>query len=57
MIREIKLTISTPEGVDCTEQEFQQWVRYITNYSSYISIANPLRLYGLEPDDIDIPPC
>jgi len=51
MTREITITVTAP--VDCTDQQFKEWVMFEVGYGSSISIDNPLHEYDLEADVIN----
>ena len=56
MTKEILIKVSTPEGVECTDKEFKDWVLYELGCVGGISISNPLSDYELEADEVYIRP-
>lgn len=56
MTKEIVVKVSSPEGVECTDKEFEEWVNYCLGKAGGISCANKLSEYDLEADDIYIRP-
>jgi hypothetical protein len=56
MTKEILIRVSTPEGIECTEREFKEWVLFnLANNSSYSS-GNKLIEYEFIADDVYIRP-
>jgi len=52
MTKTIEITVST--DVECTEEEFKEWVEYSLGYSSQIKIANPLSDEPFEASSVHI---
>lgn len=52
MTKEVRFTVTAP--VECTDEQFKEWVEYCTGYSASISMSNPLHEYEMEPFLIDI---
>jgi len=52
MTKEVTITVTAP--IECTDEQFEEWVRYCTGYTNSISLSNPLYVYGMEAYDIDI---
>ena len=49
---EITITIQEPD-IDCTQEEFSEWLYYELGYSGSIKILNPLADEQLEITDIN----
>ena len=56
MTKEILIRVSTPEGVEFTEQEFKQWVLFNLTKDSFSSDTNNLLQYEFIADDVYIRP-
>ena len=52
MTKEIRLMVKSP--VECTDEQFQEWVEYCFGHRGGISVENPLHGYDLEVSDIDV---
>jgi len=52
MIKEITITVLSP--VDCTDEQFQEWVEFCLGYRGGMSVENPLHEYDLEVSNVDI---
>lgn len=48
MIIEREVTITVVAPVECTEEQFDEWVKFCTGYSGSISADNPLAEYDIE---------
>lgn len=51
---EKKITITVKAPIECTEEQFEEWVKYSVHYTSDISLSNPLHEYELEVEEIEI---
>lgn len=49
MEKEITITVVAP--VECTDEQFDEWVRFSVGYTGQISIDNPLADYSMEAHD------
>ena len=52
MEKEIRINVAAP--VECTDEQFQEWVEFCLGYSGSISMENPLYGYYLEAKDVDV---
>lgn len=52
MTKEITITVTAP--VECTDEQFNEWVMFNTGYTASISVDNPLCDEPLEAETIDI---
>ena len=52
MEKEIRVTVSAP--IECTDEQFEEWVKYCLGYTGQISLENPLHEYDLEAKDVDV---
>ncbi len=52
MEKEVRINVVAP--VECTEEQFQEWVEYCLGYRGSISMQNPLHEYDLEAKDVDV---
>lgn len=52
MTREVALTVTAP--VECTEEQFEEWVKFCTGYHASISTDNPLSEWDMEADLVDV---
>lgn len=52
MEKEIRITVVAP--VECTDEQFQEWVEFCLGYVGSISTENPLHEYDLEAKSVDI---
>ena len=51
MKKEITITVIAP--IECTEQQFEEWVEFCVHYNGHISMSNPLHEYDIETSDIN----
>ena len=56
MTKEIVITVSTPDGVICTDKEFKDWVEFMVGYRNDLQLINPLSDYDLGSDDVYVRP-
>lgn len=52
MTREISITVTVP--IDCTEEQFEEWVYAELGYRGGVSLENPLCEYDLEAEQVSI---
>lgn len=52
MEKEITITVSAP--IECTDEQFEEWVEYCLGYTGGISMDNPLCEYDLEANEVII---
>ena len=52
MEKEVTITVTAP--VDCTDEEFKEWVEFCVGYMGGMSMENPLHEYSLEVRDVTI---
>jgi len=52
MEKEVKINVVAP--VECTEEQFEEWVKYCTGYTGSININNPLHEYDLDATYVDV---
>ena len=52
MEKEVRITVSAP--VECTDEQFQEWVEYCLGCRGSIPTSNPLHEYDLEAKDVDV---
>lgn len=52
MTKEVRFTVTAP--VDCTDEQFREWVEYCTGSTASISISNPLHEYDMQAYLVDI---
>lgn len=52
MEKKVTITIKTP--VECTEQQFEEWIKFCVGYTASMSCENPLCDYELEAKDVKI---
>ena len=52
MEKEITIRVKAP--IECTDEEFEEWVKFELGYNGSISTTNPLHEYNLEADSIYI---
>ena len=52
MEKEVRITVSAP--VECTDEQFQEWVEYCLGCRGSIPISNPLHEYEIEVEDVDV---
>lgn len=50
MVKEITITVKAP--IQCTDEQFQEWVEYCLGYRGGMSMENPLHEYDLEASDV-----
>lgn len=52
MEKEITVTIKAP--IDCTEEQFEEWVRFCLHDTGSMSMDNPLHEYDIETSNLSI---
>lgn len=52
MTKEIRITVTAP--IECTEAQFEEWVRYCVHDIASIPITNPLHEYDMEAEDVRV---
>jgi len=50
MTREITITVTAP--VDCTDEQFEEWVKFCTGFTAQIQMGNPLCEYDMSAGTI-----
>ena len=50
---EKEITISVTAPCECTEEQFEEWVKYCLGYLGGCSMDNPLHEYDLEANSVD----
>jgi hypothetical protein len=52
MTKEITITVKSP--IDCTEEQFDEWIKFCLHYNGGMSIENPLHEYDFEATNINL---
>tara|TARA_B110000259_G_C13957887_1_gene379475 strand:- start:307 stop:465 length:159 start_codon:yes stop_codon:yes gene_type:complete len=52
MGKEVRITIVAP--IECTDEQFEEWVKFEVGDIGSINIDNPLHEYSLEDTDVNI---
>jgi len=52
MEKEIKINVVAP--IECTDEQFQEWVEFCLMYRGNMSMNNPLHEYELEATYVDV---
>jgi hypothetical protein len=52
MTKEILITVTAP--INCTEDQFMEWIEYCTGASSSINVRNPLHEYDMGAENVEI---
>lgn len=52
MTKQITITVTSP--IDCTDEQFNEWVKFCVHYTAEMSLSNPLHEYDMESDTITI---